>query len=71
MIYNFSNLTYPGGLWSFTFGSKKYHPIKDFDSAKVKASGLDFKYYNENVHTGVFSIPNFMVKNLKGLIKEG
>ena len=24
-IYNFSNLTYPGGLWSFTFASKKYH----------------------------------------------
>ncbi len=69
-IYNFSNLTYPGGLWSFTFATKKYHPFKDFDHKRVENSGLDFEYYNEGVHHGAFLIPNFMKKNLKGLIKN-
>lgn len=34
-IYNYSNLTYPGGLWSFTFASKGLHPTKDFDESRV------------------------------------
>ncbi len=69
-IYNFSNLTYPGGLWSFTFGSKKYHPIKDLDNLKVKNSDLSFKYYNFDIHKAAFSIPSFMKDGLKHLIKE-
>ena len=69
-IYNFSNLTYPGGLWSFTVGSKKYHPVKDFNSARVDASGLTFEYYNKQIHTGAFAIPTFMRQNLGDLIQE-
>ena len=33
MIYNFTNQTYPGGFWSFTFGSKNITPIEDFQSS--------------------------------------
>lgn len=69
-IYNFSNLTYPGGLWSFTVGSKKYHPVKDFNPARVDASGLAFEYYNKQIHTGAFAIPTFMRQNLGDLIQE-
>ena len=69
-IYNFSNLTYPGGLWSFTFGSKKYHPTKDFNAGRVKESGLDFQYYNEQIHMGSFAIPSFQRKNLEEFIKD-
>jgi spermidine synthase len=69
-IYNFSNLTYPGGLWSFTFASKGPHPIKDFDPKRVLNSGLTFKYYNENVHYGAFSIPSFQLENLKDFLKD-
>ena len=69
-IYNFNNLTYPGGLWSFTFASKGPHPIRDFNSEKVKNSGLDFKYYNELIHHGAFSIPNFQIENLKEFLKD-
>lgn len=68
-IFNFSNLTYPGGLWSFTFASKGLHPIKDFDPARVANSGLDFEYYNTEIHKGAFAIPSFQRKNLEGLIK--
>ncbi|MAW07821.1 MAG: spermidine synthase [Halobacteriovoraceae bacterium] len=70
LIYNFSNLTYPGGLWSFTFGSKKYHPIQDFNADKVKSIAGEFKYYNEQIHSGAFFLPSFMKKELQGLIKE-
>jgi spermidine synthase len=68
-IYNFSNLTYPGGLWSFTFGSKKLHPIDDLNSEKVDSFDTDFKYYNKEIHQGAFAIPSFQRENLKEYIK--
>lgn len=69
-IYNFSNLTYPGGLWSFTFGSKKYHPLNDFKEEAVAASELDFEYYNKEIHRGAFAIPSFMRKRLSSWLKD-
>lgn len=63
-FYNFHNMTYPGGLWSFLFASKKYHPVKDFDASKVEASGLEFEYYNAETHTSAFALPQFMKKSL-------
>ncbi|NMP17738.1 polyamine aminopropyltransferase [Thalassotalea sp. Y01] len=70
-LYNFSNLTYPGGLWSFTFASKKYHPLQDFNRSRVHNSGLEFDYYNCAVHKAAFSLPNFARKGLEGLIANG
>jgi len=67
--YNYTNLTYPGGLWSFTYASKGLHPIKDFNEDRVKSSGLEFSYYNIDIHRAAFCLPEFMLKNLKGLIK--
>lgn len=69
-LYSFSNLTYPGGLWSFTFASKSLHPIEDFDPARVDASGLEFDYYNKALHQAAFALPNFVRKGLKGLIEN-
>ena len=63
-IYNFSNLTYPGGLWSFTYASNKYNPL-DFKDSKVEASGLDFKYYNKEIHKAAFCLPTFMKQKLE------
>lgn len=68
-IYNYNNMTYPGGLWSFVMGSKKYHPIKDFNKDLVGSSGLDFQYYCPEIHQGAFALPHFMRENLKNLIK--
>jgi len=67
-LYSFSNLTYPGGLWSFTFASKKYHPVKDFDPSRVSDSGLTFDYYNAALHSASFALPSFAQKGLAGLI---
>jgi spermidine synthase len=69
-LYTFSNLTYPGSLWSFSFATKKYHPINDFNPTRVKESGLDFKYYNKGIHTASFALPTFIKNNLGSLIKN-
>ena len=65
-VYNFSNLTYPGGLWSFTFASKGLHPLMDFDEDRAKKSSIAFQYYNEAVHKAAFALPTFQVRDLDG-----
>lgn len=70
LLYSFSNLTYPGGLWSFTFASKGLDPLKDFDPSRVINSELEFDYYNEDIHSACFSLPSFVKKGLKGLIEN-
>jgi spermidine synthase len=69
-LYNFSNLTYPGGLWSFTFASDTANPTSDFDMARFEKENLTFKYYNKELHKSCFVLPNFVKDNLKGLIKN-
>ena len=66
-LYNYSNLTYPGGLWSFAvtsrgvdapggFSQKRYQEFcKNFDG-EVEA----FFYYNERIHYAAFALPTFM-----------
>lgn len=56
----FNNLTYPGGLWAFTFATKGLHPLKDFKPARVKASKLKLRWYNAEIHAGCFALPNFL-----------
>ena len=58
--YLFTNLTYPGGLWAFTYASKGLRPVKDFRPARVKAAKLPLRWYNADVHTGAFALPNFL-----------
>jgi spermidine synthase len=66
--YNYNNLTYPGGLWSFSYASKKYKPT-DFNKERVKSSGLEFQYYNAELHTSAFSLPSFQQKMLADYLK--
>ena len=61
-FYNYSNLTYPAGFWSFLFASKGPHPIKDFKPVRVKKSGLPFRYYNEEIHRASFARAQFAKK---------
>jgi len=59
-IYNYVNLTYPGGLWSFTFASKGgLCPVGDFEPARVSQAGLAFKYYSPEIHRAAFVLPEF------------
>ncbi|WP_026487594.1 polyamine aminopropyltransferase [Caldanaerobius polysaccharolyticus] len=47
--------TYPGGLWTFTLGSKKYDPlqVEHFDE-------METKYYSPEIHRSAFVLPNFV-----------
>jgi len=49
--------SYPGGLWSFTMGSKKYDPLK-VETAKLEE--LDTRYYSPSVHEAAFVLPPFV-----------
>jgi spermidine synthase len=50
--------TYPSGVIGFTFCSKKYHPINDFNETEALKL-LDLKYYNKDIHKAAFNLPNF------------
>ncbi|MBU2703255.1 spermidine synthase [Sporomusaceae bacterium BoRhaA] len=51
---------YPGGLHSFTIGSKKY----DSKSVNIeKILDLPYRYYNKDVQQSCFILPNF-IKNI-------
>ena len=56
--------TYPSGLWSFAFASKKYHPVKDFDQNRAAARKFHTRYYNEELHLGAFMLPTFARENI-------
>ena len=62
-LYTFSNLTYPGSLWTFLLASKKYDPIKDFQTKKFKNFHGEFKYYNPMIHQASFCLPEFLKKH--------
>lgn len=64
-IYKFGNLTYPGGMWCFTYASKGLNPMTDFNPSRVDDSGLSFRYYNKELHTASFALPQFAKENLE------
>ena len=61
----FSNLTYPGGLWAFTFATKGPHPLRAFDPARVRRSGIKFRWYSPEMHAAAFAKPAFLAKELR------
>jgi spermidine synthase len=67
-VYLYSNLTYPGGLWCFGFGSKGLCPRKDFDPARFDMSGISTRYYNPGIHYSAFMLPVFVSENLNRVL---
>lgn len=59
-MYNFTNMTYPGGLWSMLWASQGLNPLKDFKSVP-----LEMFYYNSSVHQAAFQLPEFQRKILQ------
>ncbi|MFX4261524.1 polyamine aminopropyltransferase [Pelotomaculum propionicicum] len=49
--------TYPGGLWTFTMGSKKYDPLK-VDISRIPP--MDTRYYSPAVHQTCLVLPPFV-----------
>lgn len=58
MVYQAHIPTYPSGHWLFGFASKNIHPVYDFKPEAWEQLGLETKYYNTQLHTGCFALPN-------------
>jgi len=54
--------SYPGGLWTFTMGSKKYDPL-EVDVSQIPK--LDTRYYSPAIHRTCFVLPPFVEELLK------
>jgi len=67
MVYQAFIPTYPSGHWLFGFASKKYHPILDFKTSKINQIGHLTKYYNSEIHTASFALPNYVKDQLKNM----
>ncbi|WP_423792816.1 spermidine synthase [Methanocaldococcus indicus] len=67
MPYSYPMPTYPSGMWSFTLASKKYNPLKvDENKIKEKLKSMETKYYDEEVHKGIFlATPKFLKDAVK------
>ena len=59
-VYQAHIPTCPSGYWLFGFASKKYHPIRDFDSDRWKSRKLKTWYYSANLHCGAFMLPKYV-----------
>ncbi len=62
-VYQAHIPTYPSGHWLFGFASKTHDPLK-FDAARWNSLGLKTKYYNTDIHTGCFALPNYVLEML-------
>lgn len=68
--YSGSIPTYPFGYWSWGFASDAQHPWEKIDMKRAQAIEKTTKYYNTDMHRGVFAIPNFLKQRLKGVCKN-
>ncbi len=66
-VYQAHIPTYPSGHWLFGFASKKFDPIKDLKADEWNALGLKTKYYNTDLHTGCFALPNYVKEMLESV----
>ena len=66
LCYQAHVCTYPGGLWLLGYGSKGLHPAHDLKADKWRENGLDTRYYNTDLHTSSFVMPNNVKKLLEG-----
>jgi spermidine synthase len=67
-IYNYTNMTYPGSLWSFVVGTKGLCPLRDFDERRFSRLSLNTRYYNPSIHRASFALPEFMRDKFDSLL---
>ncbi len=62
-VYQAHIPTYPSGHWLFGFASKRTDPLS-VNAGQWNALGLATSYYNTDIHTGSFAIPNYVLSLL-------
>ena len=70
MVYQAHIPTYPSGHWLFGFASKAIHPINDLGAEGWNALGLQTKYYNTELHSAAFALPNYVKEMLESVDHE-
>ena len=63
-VYQAHIPSYPSGLWLFSFASKTIHPFHDLEIRAWEALKLTTRYYNGDIHTGCFALPNTIKEDL-------
>jgi len=56
--------TYPSGMWSWAFASKKFDPIKYIGKEREQLT-VKTKYYSLDIHKGIFNLPLFFKEAIK------
>lgn len=56
--------TYPGGMWSFTLGSKRYKREQT-----LRVAPKDTRYFNEGIYRSCFELPASLKESLKNYQK--
>ena len=64
-VYQAHIPTYPSGHWLFGFASKERDPLSGLDSAAWEDLKLTTRYYNLNLHSGSFMLPNYVLEQLE------
>ena len=64
-VYQCHIPSYPSGHWLFGFASLKYDPVRDLDADRWNALGISTRYYNTELHSGAFALPNYVRELLK------
>ena len=68
-VYNYSNMTYPGGLWSFSLAAKQpLHPVSGFYHDRFEETKLEVLYYSKEMHRSSFCLPPFQQDHLRDII---
>ncbi len=56
---------YPGGMWSYTIGSRRHDPLTVEPSriaARLAENGVATRYYSPSVHHAAFALPPFVAE---------
>jgi spermidine synthase len=53
--------TYPGALWSWGIAQKEGHPpLAHVDPTRANAIAATTRYYNTDIHSAAFALPNYL-----------
>jgi spermidine synthase len=66
MLYRVDSPAVEGGSRLLGFASKKYDPIKDYDSDRWGKRGIATRYYDADVHRAAFALPRYIAEVLEG-----
>lgn len=69
-VYQVHIPTYASGHWLFGFASKSLDPVKDLKEEWWNSLGLETGYYNTEIHSAAFALPNYVKKLLQEAVEE-